>query len=346
MKWLIGLLIFLSAIGAAGLYGLKWQKERDYKHKWEPIVMPQRVARVLQPLSVDKLAELLQQSGKIRDTGAFLQAAKEIKLVRVAAGGYALPKIAGPRELAKVFKQAPDYHKVTFPEGWTGFKMATRLAQRGFAHAADLRKLVYPPGKAVSPWEGRLFPDTYDLPGHGDAKTLLEALNGRFKEVMKGLPVSRSQMPRGGDGKPLSQDQIVTLASLVERETSEDAERPIIAGVLLNRLKKKMRLQCDASVQYVRELQEAQGKLEQGHKEKLLIKDLWLDSPYNTYRHAGLPPGPICNPGKSSIMAAMQPRASKYLFYVMSTKLEHHRFAATFPEHLHNKELAAQESGR
>lgn len=346
MKWLIIVLVLLGAAAFGGLKLQKLQKEREHKHKWEQIVMPQRVARVLEPMTVDKLAELLQQSGKLRDTDAFLQAAKEIKLSRVAAGGYALPKTAGPRELAKVFKQAPDYHKVTFPEGWTGAKMATRLAQHGFVHAADFRRLVYPPGKAVSPWEGRLFPDTYDLPGHGDAQTLLEALNGRFEEVMKGLPVSRAKMPRGGDGKPLSNDQIVTLASLVERETSEEAERPIIAGVLLNRLKKKMRLQCDASVQYVRELQAAQGKLEQGHRERLFLKDLWLDSPYNTYRHAGLPPGPICNPGKSSIMAALQPRASKYLFYVMSPKLGRHRFAATFPEHLRNKELAARESGR
>ena len=346
MKWLFVLLVFVGGAAFGGWKLQTLQKERDYKHKWEPIVMPQRVARVLQPTSVDKLAELLQQSGKIRDASAFLQAAKELKLARVVAGGYALPKTAGPRELAKVFKQAPDYHKVTFPEGWTGGKIATRLAQNGFIHAADFRKLVYPPGKAVSPWEGRLFPDTYDLPGHGDAKMLLEAMNGRFKEVMKGLPVARSKMPRGGDGKPLSQDQIVTLASLVERETSEEAERPIIAGVLLNRLKKKMRLQCDASVQYVRERQEAEGKLAQGHRERLYFKDLWLDSPYNTYRHAGLPPGPICNPGKSSIMAAMQPRASKYLFYVMSPKLGRHRFSVTFDEHLRNKALAAREAGR
>lgn len=346
MKWLI---IVLVLLGAAGFGGWKWQKkqqEREYKHKWEQIVMPQRVARVLQPTSAAKLADLLQQSGKIRDVGAFLQAAREINLTRVAPGGYALPKMAGPRELAKVFSQPPGYRKVTFPEGWTGGKMATRLAQQGFTHAEAFRRQVYPPGKMVSPWEGRLFPDTYDLPKNGDAQTLLSELNGRFKSVMQGLPVSRSKMPRGSNGKPLSQDEILILASLVERETNEDAERPIIAGVLLNRLKQKMRLQCDASVQYVRERQEAQGKLDEGHKERLLLKDLWLDSPYNTYRHAGLPPGPICNPGKASIIAALQPRASKYLFYVMSPKLERHRFSVTFDEHLRNKALAAREAGR
>lgn len=344
MKWFLLVLVLL---GGAGFGAWRWQQAREYKHKWEAIVMPDRMARVLQPQSVEKLAELLQSSKKVRDASAFVEAAREIGLKKVAAGGYSLPKLAGPRDLAKAFNQAPDYTKVTFPEGFTGAKMAARLAAKSFSAVTEFRKLIYPAKVAVSPWEGKLFPDTYELPRHGDAKELISVLNERFNDVMKGFPISKQQMPRGAKGKTLTQNEIVTLASLVERETGESSERPLIAGILLNRLrqtKPPMRLQCDASVQYVRERAAAQGKLDTGHKEKLVVKDLWLDSPYNTYRHFGLPPGPICNPGKSALLAALQPRASKYLFYVMSPKLKRHRFAVTFAEHLKNKALAAQES--
>ncbi len=337
-----GFLIFLLIVGAAGFGGWKYWQQREVQRKWEAIVMPDRMARVLQPQSPEKLADLLQRSGKLRDTDAFIQAAREIGLKKVASGGYALPKMAGPRDLAKIFSQTPDYTKITFPEGWTGAKMAARLAANGFVHADDFRNLVYPPGKDVSPWEGRLFPETYDFPRHGAAQQIIDTLNKRFETVMKGFPLAQKNLPRGANGKPLSQLEIVTLASLVERESGDPTERPIIAGVLLNRLQKKMRLQCDASVQYILEMQAAQNKLPQGHKEKLTLKDLWLDSPYNTYRHAGLPPAPICNPGKSSLLAALQPSASKFYYYVMAPKLHRHLFATTFEEHQKNRVLAAQ----
>ncbi len=340
-----GFLIFLLVLAGMVFGGWKWWQKREYNRKWEAIVMPERMARVLQPQTPEKLAELLQSSRKLRDKEAFLEAARAIGLKKIVAGGYSLPALAGPRELAKAFSQTPDYAKITFPEGWTGAQMAARLQNNGFFGAADLRKLVYPAGKTVSPWEGRLFPETYDLPRHGTANELLKTLNDRFKAVMKGIPIAQKNLPRGADGKPLTQQEIVTLASLVERETSNLEERPLIAGVLLNRLrqkKPKMRLQCDATVQYVRELKAAQGQLPIGHREKLTLKDLWLDSPYNTYRHAGLPPAPICNPGKSSLIAALQPRASRFLYYVMSPRQGRHLFAITFAQHQKNRVLAAQ----
>ena len=336
-----GFLIFLLVMGAAGFGGWKYWQQHEAERRWESIVMPDRMARVLQPQTPEKLAELLQRSGKIRDTSAFIQAAREIGLKKVASGGYALPKMASPRELAKIFSQTPDYAKITFPEGWTGLKMAARLAANGFVHANDFRNLIYPPGKDVSPWEGRLFPETYNLPRHGQAREIVNTLNKRFNNVMKGFPLSQKKLPRGADGKPLSQLEIVTLASLVERESSDATERPLIAGVLLNRLHKKMRLQCDASIQYVLEIKAARGEITRGHKEKLTTDDLRIDSPYNTYRHAGLPPAPICNPGKSSLLAALQPRPSKFFYYVTSPKLKRHLFATTFEEHQKNRVLAS-----
>jgi UPF0755 protein len=117
-------------------------------------------------------------------------------------------------------------------------------------------------------------------------------MNDRFKEVTTSLPKT---LPKGAENKTLSMAEVVTLASLVERETRVNAERPLVAGVLLNRLRIGMRLQCDASVQYARERAQASGALAVGHKERLLYRDLEIESPYNTYRNAGLPPGPICN---------------------------------------------------
>ena len=136
---------------------------------------------------------------------------------------------------------------------------------------------------------------------------------------------------------------MVTLASLVERETSVASERALVAGVLLQRLRTGMRLQCDASIQYARERALARGTLPIGHKERLLFSDLKIDSPYNTYQNAGLPPGPICNPGKDSLHAAAAPQNTDKLFYVMSPKLGRHLFAKTFAEHGRNIRIVKAE---
>jgi UPF0755 protein len=342
-KWLIALVV-LVGLGAAGNWKYNdMRRQRAEQYKWGQIVMPERMARVLQPLSVEELASRLEKTGKVRDSGAFIEAAQELRISKIAPGGYGLPAKAGPRELAQVFKDVPQYVKVTFPEGWTGAQMADRLAANGFTNAEKFRQMIYPPGQSISPWEGRLFPDTYYLPKNGSAENLIQRLNDRYKEVMNGFPTSDKLKPRGANGKVLSAREIVVLASLVEREARVPEERPLVAGVLVNRLKQDMRLQCDATVQYALVLEKMRGKSEQGHKARLLYSDLEVSSPYNTYRNAGLPPGAICNPGKSSLLAALEPRASEYLFYVMSPKLNRHRFSRTFPEHLRNKALAAQE---
>lgn len=340
MKWFLAVLVVV-AIGAGGAW--KWKTDRDYARKWGAIEMPERFARVLKPLSPQDLAPLLQEGGKVRDANAFIEAAQQSNMKQIAVGGYQLPKSASPRELAKIFGQSPSHVKVTFPEGWTGKQMAARLKGNNFKAADEFYKTVYPLGKTASPWEGRLFPDTYYLPKTGGAKQIIGILTTRFNEVMSGIATSSKKHPRGANNQKLSAAQIIALASLVERETDVPEERPIIAGVLVSRLQKKMRLQCDASVQYARVLAEAQGKLATGYKSRLLLKDLWLKSPYNTYRNAGLPPGAICNPSKSSLRAALEPKMTNNLFYVWSPKYKKHRFASTFEAHLHNKALAAQE---
>ena len=343
MKWILALIAVLAlGAGATGYYS-KWRGDREYARKWAPIVMPERMARVLKPLRPADLAARLEETGKVREAASFIEAAQEIKLTQIAPGGYLLPKEASPRDIARAFSQSPSHVKVTFPEGWTGKKMAARLKAQGFKAADEFRQMVYPSGK-VSTLEGKLFPDTYYLPKNGDAKQIIAIMTARFDEVMRGLPVAAKKHPRGLNGQKLTPAQVVVLASLVERETGVESERAQIAGVLVARLQKKMRLQCDASIQYARDLAKARGELETGHKARLLLKDLWLQSPFNTYRNAGLPPGAISNPRKESLRAALEPQMSKNLFYVWSPKLQRHRFAPTFAEHLKNKALAAQEA--
>jgi UPF0755 protein len=331
--WIMAIvaLIFI-AIAAAYL----WQQHQ----KWAAIVMPESTATVGEEMSPAKLGELLQKKNKVRDAAVFVEAANRIHLSKVIPGVYKLPKIADPNQLAQIFAQAPDLIKVTFPEGWTAHQMADRLADEHVAAADTFRKLIYPAGKVVSPWEGRLFPDTYLISPKASADEVIQMLHQHFAKIAKTLP---RPFPQVTPGKVLSMEQVTTLASIVERETDVPDERAIVAGVLLNRLRKKMRLQCDATVQYARELAAAKDQLANGHKSRLMLSDLKIDSPYNTYRHKGLPPGPICNPGAASLKAAARPKASDYLFYVWSPKLKHHLFATTYAEHLHNVRLVKKQ---
>lgn len=339
-KIVIALILLIVVVGAGISGTLWWKREQERRWKWQPILLPERLARVTDAWPVDTLAERLEKTKKIRDMDTFLEAARQVGLKQVAPGAYLLPKMAGPLALAKIFKDPPNLLKITFPEGWTGHQMARRLAANKFAAATAFERLIYPPGQAVSPWEGALFPDTYYLPRRGTAQQLLDKLHDPYKAIVANLP---RPFPFSA-GHRLTQGEVTTLASLVERETDTPTERPLIAGVLLHRLQIHMPLQCDASVQYAMELAAAAGVPGAvGHKNRVLRRDLKLPSPYNTYLHPGLPPGPICNPSTASLRAAAAPQTTDYLFYVMSPLLGHHRFARTFAEHEHNIKVARAE---
>jgi UPF0755 protein len=280
----------------------------------------------------------MQANKKIRDAATFEEAAAIAGLKTVRAGGYLLPEKAGPLELAKLFARGPSHRKVTFPEGFTARQISARLQQSGFAAAPQLRVLAYPPGASTSPLEGTLFPDTYWLPLKAGAPQIVQRLQERYREVARALP---RPFPTGYQGKRLTFSEVTVLASLIERETSVPGERALVAGVLLKRLRDHMRLQCDASVQYA--LQLAANERGDYSHQTVLRKDYKLSSPYNTYRNYGLPPAPICNPGKEALLAAARPKATEYVFYVWSPKLKRHRFAKTFEEHKHNIALAEKE---
>jgi UPF0755 protein len=183
--------------------------------------------------------------------------------------------------------------------------------------------------------EGFLFPASYEFPRHPTGEQLVSAMLAHFRQEWMGISAQQPNL----SGLPL--EKVVTLASLVERETPRPEERPIVAGVFMNRLHHRIPLQCDPTVVYSLELAG-------NYNGSLHAASLPFDSPYNTYRHIGLPPGPIANPGSASLKAALGPADTDYLYFVANTEGGHF-FGKTLAEHNHNvalyrQRLAAQRS--
>ncbi|MFL7838262.1 MAG: endolytic transglycosylase MltG [Candidatus Promineifilaceae bacterium] len=180
--------------------------------------------------------------------------------------------------------------------------------------------------------EGYLFPGVYRVPSDADAQFLIEKMLQNFNSQV--MPAMRQAY--GAQG--LSLADAVTLASIVERETPEDEERPLIASVYINRIREGMPLQADPTVQYALGFQTAN---QNWWKAPLYLSDLELEHPYNTYKISGLPPGPIANPGLASLLAVAEPAESDYLFFVLDCESNppgRHTFSRTFEEHLANVE--------
>ncbi len=278
--------------------------------------------------SPGEIGQLLVASGLIRRSADF------VLLVRVRGwsrslheGDYQLSPTMGLLEIGNVLVHGKALeHAVTIPEGFTVTEITealvlddlvdyTRfldLAQRGAA-GFDYDFLRGLPTHSL---EGYLYPDTYRIPRHLPERQVIAVFLDRFAQVV--LPRWRA---RADPGTTLH--EIVTIASLVEREAKIPAERPLIAGVIYNRLRRGWRLEVDATVLY------AIGY----HKPIVTYDDLKVDSPYNTYLHWGLPPGPIANPGLPAIEAALAPAATDYLFYVARPDGTH-AFSKTFADHL------------
>lgn len=272
----------------------------------------------------------LVEAGVVQDAWTFRVAvllsgrARELK-----AGEYRFD--APMSALAVVDKIARgDVYKrlLTFREGLTITEMAAVFEERGFGTAADFTKaaqnasLIHDLDPAARDLEGYLFPETYALPRNTPAADLVAQMVAGFKRAFDdGLRVAAA-----ADG--LTVRQVVTLASLVEKETSSADERPLVAAVYRNRMKIRMGMQADPTVIYA--LQKA-GE----YDGNLTRADLQFDSPYNTYRYAGLPPGPIAAPGRASLEATVKPAAVDYLYFV-SRNDGTHVFASNLRDHNRN----------
>lgn len=222
------------------------------------------------------------------------------------------------------------FHIVTVPEGWTMYDIAAELARQGictqdeFLAAARDPSLIHDLAPDARNLEGFLFPSTYQFTRHTTCEQIARKMTQDFRGVWETLVPSGAQNFPGG----LSPEKIVTLASLVERETPKPEERPLVASVFYNRLHRGFRLQCDPTVQYALELNGRPTR-------NLQSQDLRIDSPYNTYAHRGLPPGPIANPGEASLRAALSPAPTDYMYFVANEKGGHF-FSKTLAEHNRN----------
>lgn len=270
-----------------------------------------------------QIAELLAQRGVIASPFTFeLLARLRGDRSRMQAGQF---RFGAHRTQSEVLRQLVEGGQqiavwVTIPEGYTDAQIARTLAEHRLSNEQRLTAdfahgtLAFPRSKTPS-LEGYLFPDTYLIPRGAKPAAIATMLTDQFRlELPKGAGWRAAQLG-------LTIPQVVTLASLVEREGKVDAERPLIAGVYYNRLRLGMPLQVDASLEYVFKR----------HKDVITYADLALNSPYNTYRHAGLPPTPIANPGLPSLRAAFFPQRSDYLYYVAMGN-GRHAFSRTLAE--------------
>jgi len=272
---------------------------------------------------VRQIKQILGKQGVIRDDVRFLLLVRLVKEgKRLRAGEFQVPLGLTPLQVLRFLVAAkPVHYRVTVPEGWTMEQIADIFARNHwvdpekFLQLCRDKEFIQGLGISADSLEGYLFPETYTLVrGEVDEKSLITTMVHRFFTVWEGLE-------KPGDRR-LNRHQLVTLASIVEKETGVAGERPVIAGVFYNRLKRGMRLQSDPTTIYG--LKDFNGNLTRA--------DLKKETPYNTYVIAGLPPGPICNPGRAALEAVLHPSEVPY-YYFVSKNDGSHFFSITLKEH-------------
>jgi len=271
-----------------------------------------------------RVADKLKAEGIISSERGFLFAAwlkgaeRETK-----AGEYEFSPAMSPLAIIGMLKDGQvKQYTLTVPEGYTIRQIAGLLERKGLADKANFIalakdvRLVKELGMPGAGLEGFLFPDTYRLSRGMSLTAIIEVMAGRFKEVYN-KEFSRLAKKRG-----MSLIEVVTLASIIEKETSKSSERALISSVFHNRLRRGIKLQSDPTVIYA--IRAFDGNIRK--------KDLKIKSAYNTYTHYGLPPGPIANPGREAIGAAISPAESKYLYFVSKNDGTHY-FSSSYKEH-------------
>ncbi len=286
-----------------------------------------------------EISDRLQAEGLVRDARVFRWMA-EIRGVagELAAGEYELSPGMRSSDILAVLAEARTKSAplLTIPEGWRAEEIADRLAARGIGTPAQFLAVVRqgrstagalssrPPGASL---EGYLFPDSYSVDSRSTPENIAERMVQQFD-----LRFTQEMRDRAA-ALGMTVHQVVTLASVIEREAVVPSERPLMAGVFYNRLREGVPLQSDPTVQYALTVTAPESQQQYGWwKTVLTAEDLEIDSPYNTYRYPGLPPGPICNPGLASLRAALEPETTDYLYFVARPDGSH-AFARTLEEH-------------
>ena len=296
--------------------------------------------------STRRIAFELKSAGVIRSEEAFIFWRYMRHRRSLKAGEYLFDKPASIIDVQKRLRRGDVYfHTVVVPEGFTMFDIARAIEAAGLGPAADFLKvaqsdtdLIADLAPGAHSLEGYLFPDTYELSRMQTMHDMAAAMVRQFHQVAfqiglietAGARVAASSVPSDSHQIVLdtSVERTVIMASIIEKETAVAEERPLVASVYYNRLAKKIALDADPSIIYAELLAGT-------YSGALHHDDMRFNSPYNTYTHAGLPPGPIGSPGKSSLEAAMHPAQSDY-YYFVADAAGHHRFARTIEEHNNN----------
>lgn len=327
MKRLAIWLVIVLFVGVAAAAGWIWLRSREPYKGYEASEVFVDIPQGAGPASIGRR---LVESGVVRDEVLFrFEIWRSGTGRRLQAGEYRFDRALTVSEVVGRLVKGDVYLRpITFPEGLTIRQMSLLFESRGigtaaeFAAAARDTQLLASIDPDARNLEGYLFPDTYALPRAVTAGQLVSKMAAEFQKAL--TPELRQKAAARG----LSVRELVTLASLVEKETGKAEERPLVAAVYTNRLRIGMGLQCDPTVLYALELAgNFSGNIRRD--------DLQIDSPYNTYRYAGLPPGPIASPGRASLEAAAAPASVPYLYFV-SRNDGTHVFSATLAEHNRN----------
>ena len=335
------LLIGLAALAGAWLLHQLKQPYRGYTEAQVFIDIPRGTPGW-------EIAAVLKDKGIIRSQMAFMLLSKWHRRSSLQAGEYRFDRPMTPEQVfAQIAGGHIFVHTVVVPEGWTMFDIASELEKQGLCSHADFLKIAEDPSlvRDIAPGahslEGFLFPSTYEFTKHATPQEIAETMVRHFREEWSKLNADAAG--QSGEGspslrpvrdsaeeamQPLSPIQLITLASLIERETPQPKERPVVASVFYNRLRIGVPLQCDPTVQYALDLAGTP-------KRDITPDDLRVASPYNTYLHRGLPPGPIANPGDASLLAALHPAHTHYLYFVANDSGGHF-FSETLAEHNRN----------
>lgn len=323
VKKLALLALAVSLMGALAV----WWQWRRLDAPYRGFDGPETFVQLPAGASVSGIARRLADAGVVVDALTFRIAARlSGEERRLQAGEYRFAAAARPADVIRRLVDGDVFlHPITFPEGLTIAEMASIFEKSGRGEAAafltaarDVARVADVDSRPPS-LEGYLFPDTYALTRSDDARSVVDAMVKRF------LSTFGADLRMEAEQASMSVRDVVTLASLIEKETAVASERPIVSAVYRNRLRIGMLLQCDPTVIYAMMLA---GRW----KGNIRRSDLQMDSRYNTYRYPGLPPGPIASPGKASLEAALRPADVPYLYFV-SRNDGSHVFSTTLTEH-------------
>ena len=320
MKFLFRLFAFCVLVAAIGAGYVFYLLNQPYQGFSQPVFL-----EFPHGTSTGEIATELAEKGVVRDRWLFLAAKLVRRHANLQAGEYQFAKAASPLEVfGRIAKGDIFYMELLIPEGFNMFDVAEAVAKLGtmsarqFLEAARKPALIRDLDPKATTLEGYLFPNKYRVYRRTTAQQICRMMTSEFRTQWAAL---------GGRGNV---HETVTLASLVEREARLPQERPLVASVFRNRMQIGMRLDCDPTTVYA-------ALLEGRYRGTIYRSDLANPNAYNTYQHAGLPPGPIANPGLSSIKAAMAPPATSYLYFVAKADGSGgHNFADSLQKHEEN----------